>query len=75
MRSDVTRPACVKPIKEMDNNIKSALQALQNVQAVLEIQTLQNRLRDLRDSDLQDNDDYWYTVIDGVSELTGVSPQ
>lgn len=39
------------------------------------IQECQNCLRDLRDSDPDDNDTRWYAIIDGIEELTGVSPQ
>jgi hypothetical protein len=40
-----------------------------------EIQKIQNSLRDWRDSDPQDNDAYWYSIIDAVSDLTGVAPE
>ena len=56
-------------------NISTALHALQNDQAVLAIQALQNQLRDLRDSDPQDNDVHWYAIIDDISDQTGISPQ
>jgi hypothetical protein len=39
------------------------------------IQDCQNCLRDLRDSDPNENDTRWYAVIDGIEELTGVAPQ
>ena len=40
-----------------------------------EIQSIQNSIRDWRDSDPEDNDEHWYAIIDGLEQLTGVSPQ
>jgi len=39
------------------------------------IQQIQNNLRDWRDDDPDDNDAYWYSLIDGLSDLTNISPQ
>jgi hypothetical protein len=40
-----------------------------------EIQRIQNSLRDLRDSDPEDNDPQWYAIIDAIADLTGIKPQ
>lgn len=39
------------------------------------LQIIQNDLRDWRDNDPEDNDAYWYSLIDGIADLTGVAPQ
>ena len=72
-REGVAEAKPIRPTKM--TNISTALHALQNDQAVLAIQALQNQLRDLRDSDPQDNDVHWYAIIDGISDQTGISPQ
>jgi hypothetical protein len=40
-----------------------------------EVQRIQNSLRDLRDSDPEDNDPQWYAIIDAIADLTGIKPQ
>ena len=42
---------------------------------VYDIQVIQNMLRDLRDADPGDDDNYWYLIIDGIDRATGIGPQ
>ena len=39
------------------------------------LQEIQNNLRDWRDNDPDDNDAYWYRLIDGIADLTNIHPQ
>lgn len=40
-----------------------------------EVQRIQNSLRDWRDADPEDNDAYWYQIIDALADATGISPE
>jgi uncharacterized protein YcbK (DUF882 family) len=40
-----------------------------------QIQKIQNLLRDWRDADPEDNDAYWYQIIDALADATGISPE
>jgi hypothetical protein len=42
---------------------------------VYDIQVIQNMLRDLRDADRGNNDNYWYLVIDKITSATGIGPE
>ena len=67
----LTSRGCFIPIEVIDKRTKSEDKRTNHK----EVQTIQNSLRDLRDSDSEDNDPHWYAIIDAIADLTGIKPQ
>jgi len=56
--------------------LKSTLAKIKKLKGgVYDIQVIQNMLRDLRDADRGNNDNYWYLIIDKIDRATGIGPQ